>query len=359
MNTRHEVLELIYNFTKSNHSELLEYSAQRKESKSKGETIEDNQKVSLLIDEVFKLMYGDKPENIRFSLKGHVSWLNDKTLSTVKKISDFNPRLNLNVDYLKKRLETQIIVTFSEMLCLMNANTTFEAVEKEVTFSMWDLRGDIFECAFKHFHCNNCDVQFQIDYDAKNKIFMPSEYVKEVCPCVSDVMNFTLNTPSKELVIINSLNGLLKVSRHDEFEISVNSIYGKIRECEEHLKHGIAYISLASGDVDIIQSTSEKMIVMDFDYDTYYEKVKGRVVCDNEKDWGDGYKLKMKEGFEQVDSVSLDLWGVYLLDKDLYEKLCVRKNLCPSTFLPVYVKLSGDHIDFSYDVPGLLIEGKY
>lgn len=172
-------------------------------------------------------------------------------------------------------------------------------------------------------------------------------------------MNFTLNTPSKELVIINSLNGLLKVSRHDEFEISVNSIYGKIRECEEHLKHGIAYISLASGGVDIIQSTRQKMVVMDFDYDTYYEKVKGEIVNDNEKDWGGGYKLKMKEGFEQVDSVSLDLWGVYLLDKALYEKLCVRKNLCPSTFSPVYVKLSGDHIDFSYDVPGLLIEGKY
>jgi len=359
MNTRHEVLELIYNFTKSNHSELLEYSVQRKEAKLKEETIENNQKVSLLINEVFELMYGDKPENIKFSLKGHVSWLNDKTLSNVKKISELNPRLNLNVDHLKKRLETQIIVSFSEVLYLMSTTSTFEEFEKEATFSMWDLRGDIFERAFETFHCNNCDTQFQIDYDTKNKIFIPAEYVKEACPCVSDVMHFTLNTPSKELVIINSLNGLLKVSRHDEFEISVNSISGKIRECEEHLKHGIAYISLASGGVDIIKSTSEKMIVMDFDYDTYYEKVKGEVVNDNEKDWGDGYKLKIKEGFEQVDSISLDLWGVYMLDKDLYEKLCADKDLCPSTFSPVYVKLSGDRIDFSYDIPGLLIEGKY
>ena len=48
-----------------------------------------------------------------------------------------------------------------------------------------------------------------------------------------------------------------------------------------------------------------------------------------------------------------------MLDKDLYEKLCTDNDLCPSTFSPVYVKLSGDHIDFTYNVPGLLIEGKY
>ena len=213
---------------------------------------------------------------------------------------------------------------------------------------------------FETINCKSCDTYFRFEFDYVKQEFTIGESIEE-CPCAEHKMKFTLDIPSKELVFINDIRHVFEAERKDPYKHSVNSFYGKILECEEYLKHNIAYISLSSGGVDILHSKKEKMVVIDFDMDSYYKspnKNLNQSEDDDEDDWSDCEDKNPIEGFKKEGDISLELWGVFVMDKKSYEDMCKKEGLDIDSY-DVNVKIKGTKLEVNYNLDELLVEMKY
>lgn len=284
-------------------------------------------------EQIFEQIFGSELSDISFDLKGHVSSVHGHTLEEVDIKYAQKPNFRLSVEGIKNHLKQDVFLSLVEYVFF----------DKDMLHI--NIKGNTFLRVSEGSSCPNCDAPLYISFDAETMRFSPQKNLSE-CPKVDSVMSFSLSVPSKKLVFVNELRHVFETKRKDEYEISSSSLLGMIKDNEMYLMNNIAYITLSSGGIEILKQQEMKKIALDFDKKTYYVK----------NNAGD---LEPCEGVKIVGEVSLELWGCFILDSADYEKLCLEKNKAPKSLNPVYVDIESEKIDFTYDIPQLLLEGKY
>lgn len=297
--------------------------------------------VEKLTNEVLELVFGKKEEreSIKFYLRGHIENLDGKSW---KEVDEYEASKN---DYKTFSYDT-LIKTFKVKILIDMIESAFFKNEDKYDFRLYDFSRNRLTQLFSICHCFNCGKNVDIFFDFNEKRFESNEYFKE-CPKFNPLMKFTLKVPSKRLVILNDIREAFVVNREDEYSPGLDCVHGKIRECEEYVKHNMAYICLSSGGIDVIQNDNDKLIVMDFNKNTYYK------VNDETSE------REVKEDFKKIGSISLDLWAVFMIDFDHYKKICEEKGFDIDDFEPVYVSISNDSVDVKYHIDKLIVEMKY
>lgn len=295
--------------------------------------------VEQLAQKVSVIIFGEEKDKIKFHLNGHIDYIDGKTWSEVEILE--KEKMWETYSY-NKVLETLKAEIFQDMI-----ESAFFDNEEDRKFRLYNFSRNQFRHIFESSYCRNCDKNVDIFFNTETRTFESNIYFKE-CPKISSVLNFKLSLPSKKLVVVNDVRSLFEVNREDENTITINSIHGKKLECEEYLKHNIAYFSLGSGKVDIIKNEDRKLIVLDVSKSNYYKP-----------DVDDDFEKEVNAGFQISGSVYLDLWAVFMLDFDHYKKLCEDKNVSLSKLEPVYVEIKNDELDVTFDMKKLLIEAKF
>lgn len=297
--------------------------------------------VEKLTNEVLELVFGKKEEReeIIFNLCGHIENVNGKSWKEVEKIELKQVGYRrFSYDNLFNTLKVTIFMDMIEAFFFKN--------EDEYNLRLYEFRRNTLTQLFSSSHCRNCGKDVGIYFDFDEKTFKSNTYFKE-CPKFNPLMKFTLKVPSKRLVILNDIREAFVVNREDEYSPGLDCVHGKIRECEEYVKHNMAYICLSSGGIDVIQNDNDKLIVMDFNKNTYYK------VNDETSE------REVKEDFKKIGSISLDLWAVFMIDFDHYKKICEEKGFDIEDFEPVYVSILNDSVDVEYNIDKLIVEMKY
>lgn len=314
---------------------------------------EEHPVVEQLSKKVFGIIFGNNINNIKFDLKNHFRYIDKQSWSEIKGFSDLNPRLKLTKNNLEEKVKTLVYFGLLEILLINRKGAKTEELEgKERSYFFSRLLNENrFIDLFKNQRCRSCDTDFKFEFDYLKKEFTVNENI-EYCPCTKHKMKFSLDFPSKELVFINDIRHIFQAKRKDPYEHSNASIYGKILECKEYLKHNIAYISLSSGSINVLHSKKEKMVVLDFDMDTYYKSPEK-----NENE--DRSNKEPLDSFEKEGKFDLELWGVFMMDKKTYQKMCKKADVSLGCYDTVNVKVKGTKIEVDYDLDELLVEIKY
>lgn len=316
--------------------------------------LKDSLLMTKLSFEIFYLIFEGRIGEYKFNLQKHLKYLDQKTWLEVRDFSSLNPYFGFEEEKVIEKIA--VALSFLALDLLKSKEKDISNCKKFMKVLGFD-DDKISRLLTEDIWCRSCNKKFssfQID-TKKKEIVLSNTLSSEIseCPCLEHKMSFCLDTPSKELVFVNDIREVFEVRRKDEFENSINSIYGKKLECEEYLKHNIAYISLSSGGIDILHSKKDKKVVMDFDQTKYYNPSKF------EEEDEDFYEPTPKENFNIAGSISLELWGVFVMDKDTYKKICKKAGENLSYFDTVRVKVSGTKVEIDYDLDELLIEMKY
>lgn len=294
-----------------------------------------------LTNEVLELIFGNKKEReaIVFCLHDHIKNIDGKSW---KEVEEFELKeggyRNFSYDNLVNTLKINVFMAMIETVFFKNKN--------EYDLRLYELRRNTLTNLFSSSRCDNCGKDVAIYFDFNDKKFKSNEYFKE-CPKFNPLMKFKLKVPSRKLVILNDIRKAFVVNREDQYSPGIDCIHGRIRECEEYLKHNMAYICLSTGGVEIIQNDNDKLIVMDFDKNTYYKENK------------ETFERELKDGFKKVGDISLELWAVFMMDSEHYEKICEEKGFDIDDFEPVYLSISNDSVDVEYYIEKLITKIKY
>lgn len=289
--------------------------------------------VEELSKKVFTLIFGEKPEDITFNLQGHMDEIDGKKWSEVNKIE-------------KKKLWT--FYSFADVMTSLKRMVFLDMIdvvlikEENINMRLFNIRRNKVNGLFESCNCKTCDKNVNIFFNFESGAFESNSYVGK-CSRVSPVINFNLTLPSNKLVILNDIRSLFMVNREDENRITINSIEGKVLECQEYLKHNIAYISLSSGSVEVVKNKSKRMVGFDYCHDHFY---------DDEK---------LKTDFKFVGEVFLELWAVFMLDYEHYKSLCEAKGveLDAEELSPIYIEVENDSLKVEYDLKKYLLKAKY
>lgn len=352
MNLEQKVVAHIIKFVDENFNELSRFTGESKEELNK-----DSLLVKPLFEEIFTLIFGDNLNGLKFNLKNHFRYIDQQTWEESRRFAELNPRFKFDEKNLKDKLSSPLFFGMSHVYGSKEKNLPLNEKALMSILNMFGIEGDRLKNLFEDVSCHSCDQYFRVEFDTESKEFTVPESVG-ACPCGEHKMKFTLDLPSQELILVNDIRSAFHLKRKDEYKNTVNSIYGKILECEEYLKHNIAYISLGSGGIDVLHSKDEKKIVMDLCEQTYYEPLNEDSSEEDEDDYWDEDK-KPKDGFKKVGDISLELWGVFMMDKSVYKKICKEKGFTLDSFDTVNVKVKGTKLEVDYDLDELLIEMKY
>lgn len=298
-----------------------------------------NPLVEELAHEVSLLVFGEDYNAIKFDLHGHIKNVDGKNWSEVV---EYEKNFSWTTYSYQNAFETLKREVFLDMI-----ESAFFDTEENRKFRLHNFHRNQFRHIFDSSYCRNCDKNVDIFFNVTTRTFESNAYFK-ACPKISSIMNFSLDLPSKKLVIVNDIREAFEVNRKDENTITVNSIHGKVLECQAYMEHNIAYIPLCSGVVSVIQNPKEKKIALDVLKNTYYTKGKK-----------DNCEKVLNEGFEEAGNVYLGLWAVFMLDFDHYKKLCEEKGFDLNHFEPVYVSVNSDELNIICDVEKLLVEAEY
>ena len=326
--------------------------------------LQDSLLMKKLSSEVFYLIFEGLIGEYKFNLNKHLKYLDQKTWLELREFSSLNPAFELEEDKIIKKIAFSLSYLTIDLLKSKGNNIS----HCKKTMKLLGFDGDKISNLLKeNVWCKSCDKRFHsLQFDTKKReIVLNNIFPCEIseCSCLDHKMSFCLDTPSKELVFLNDIRDIFKVIRKDEHINTINSIYGRKLECEEYLKHNIAYITLSSGGIDILHSQKEKKVVMDFDQIKYYDPSKfeelGEELGEDEEDDEDFYEPIPKENFNLAGSISLGLWGVFVMDKNVYRKICKNAGKNADDFKHVSVKVTGTKVEVDYDLDDLLIEMKY
>lgn len=284
-------------------------------------------------EQVFYQIFGSKLSDISFDLKGHISSIHGHTLEEIDKKYASNPHSRLSVCGIKKHLKQDVFLSLVEHVFF----------DKDMLHV--NIKKNTYLRVSEGSHCPNCDAPLYINFEADKICFSIQQSLGE-CPRANPVMSFSLSVPSKKLVFVNDVRNLFLLKRKDEYEIGSASVLGIIKDNEMYLESNIAYLTLSSGGIEVLKDHARKIIALDFDKNTYYER----------NNSGDS---DLRKGVDIIGDISLELWGCFILDSAHYEKLCQEKDESPESLNPVYVDIEENCIHFNYDIPRLLIEGKY
>lgn len=327
------------NKDKAEKPSAFDYLPSWNQSVSDAENPLKNPLVEELASKIALVIFGENHDNIKFNLQGHIAHIDAKTWLEVEESEKQNMWTTYSYSNVFDVLVREVFLDMIESAFFDN--------EEDRKFRLHNFRRNQFHHIFESSYCRNCDKNVAVFFDTETRTFQSSTYFK-ACPKVSAVMNFTLKSPSKKLVIVNDIREAFEVNRKDENTITINSIHGKVLECEAYMEHNIAYISLCSGMVSVIHNPKEQKIALDVLKNTYYTK-----------DKKDNYEKVLNKGFEEAGNVYLGLRAVFILDFDHYKKLCEEKGFDLNHFEPVYVSVSSDELNITCDIEKLLVEAEY
>lgn len=335
MKTRQSVIQEIKNFTIQHQSFFEKYKQDGAWQTPKKNDVEYHQLISELSNKVFSLIFGDDLSKVTFDLQGHLKNVDQKTLkdTTDKKLDLFHGR------YSKDKLYNLIEFFVSRGI--------FNVLDNDEKVMMLGLYDDMwFNPFFDTYDCPDCNQSIYIDYDCINKKFILSESLS-ACPTFKHTHKFIFKVPSKKLVFLNKGYELLEIKRKDSFEVSINSVLGKIKECKAYAKQGMPSFALRDGGVKVLHSVDKKIVALDIEEIKYMK-------FDEETE--ESYPVK---GFKIEGDISLGVFSVYMVDYDKYCELCKDKGLDPKQLQPVYVDITSDKVKVQYNVDNRLIEIKY
>lgn len=322
-----------------------------------------------LSNEVFGIIFEKDISDIKFNLKNHYRHIDKKSWSEIKEFSDSDPSLMFTKRNLEENINTMVYLCLLDLLSVNGKGLTDEELDKfeknERSYVLnFLLKKNRLARLFSEQRCGSCETTLRFEFDYIKKEFTLDESIKD-CPCTEHKMKFSLEVPTKELVFVNDIRHAFRVERENQYKHSVNSVYGKILECEEYLKYNIAYISLRSGSVEILHSEKEKLVVIDPYQEEYYKPIeKNETYWDDEDDddededdWDE--EPRPIDGFKKEGQVDLELWGVFMMDKKTYEKIYQKAGFSLNFSDAVRVKIKGTKVDVDYDLDECLIEAKY
>lgn len=201
--------------------------------------------------------------------------------------------------------------------------------------------------------CDYCGKHVAIIYDFERKVFRPSDhFTQKAGKCESlikkskPVYFFELKIPSKKLVFINDIRQVFEAVREDDLEVSIGTQLGRKKECEEYVKHGMAYFTMLNTSPHIYQNKTKNEIIID------PENVK--LKWDEDTD-----NIKKANEYHDRGYICTDLWAVCMADHDDFTKRCAEKNIAPSTLRLVVVDIPSDKIKVKYNFDTFLIQISY
>lgn len=336
MDTKKLVIKEIKDFINKHSAFFEKYEKNEELQKTLRADVEADSLISQLSEKVFPIIFGDDLSKITFDLQGHIKDLDQKTLHDTS-----NKKLNIA----HNRYSQEILKSTINRLVFNSVVTIL--LGKDETLVMLKLyKGTFYDPFFNTYDCPDCNESVYIDYDCVNKKFILAEHLSE-CPTFKHLHKFIFKVPSKKLVFLNKGYDLIEVKRKDQMKISINSSLGKIKECQAYAKMGMPYFALRDGCVDILHSVNEKIIALDIDehkYITFDEETEESIPAD---------------GFKVEGSISLGVFAVYMIDYDLYTRLCKDKGYESTHFNPVVVDITSDKVKVQYNVDKMLITIKY
>lgn len=274
----------------------------------------DSPLIQEAINHVREMLFGKNMNSITYDIDGHMPHVHGKSIAEIDNLHDdgtgqeqfFLDRIKDNFGskgILKNELfNNEVFNTLISFVYNLDNKFAFLYINDKESLYL-NISNDSPKCSICDTHCN-------MDFDFKNKKFVLSKYMskKEACPKTSNKYNFNLSVPSKKVIFINDIREVFEVSRKDKYEVSINSLLGKIKENQAYLEHNIAYVSLSDGAFDVLQHDNK--IVIDPRRNKYY--------ADN------GYPLKP---FEDKGSVDLAIWSTFILDYELMLELCEKAEM--------------------------------
>ena len=252
--------------------------------------------------------------DFKFDLNGHIPTLDGHYLSEFLHIVDSNS--SETVSFIRDKLIHSFSVplimdVFTAYLAIRNKTTT------DTTYFVFFYGDNVVELKSGH-TCSSCDVSMSliIDYE-KKAIVLDGD--RKRCKRSNKATQFTvtLNSPSGQLVFLNTPSQFFKLERFSKDKFNLNSMDGCVKESKYYQKHNIGYFFVGNTSVNIMQGNGNILT------GSFYHADKENFTYKN---------------YEKCGDVSIDIWWYTVLDYDLYIKLCSEHNVDPASIEHTVVK---------------------
>ncbi|MDI6976254.1 hypothetical protein [Serratia sp. Se-RSBMAAmG] len=298
------------------------------------------------IEGFYEEFFEQYKELIKSELLGHFPKMDDKSASQLNKLKlNYRP-CRLSKDRIIYELYLKLIIELIDQVL-------FEGTRRKKYSMLINKFEPNYLEVMDMTDCDYCGKHIAIIYDFDRKVFRHSDhFTHEAGKCESlakkskPVYSFQLKVPSKKLVFINDIRQVFEVEREDHLEVSIGTKLGRKKECEEYVKHGMAYFTMLNNSPHIYQHKTKNEIIIDPEN----VKLKWDEDTDNIKKANDYYD----RGF-----ICTDLWAVCMSDHDDFMKRCAEKNIDPSKLRLVIVDIPSDTIKVKYNFDTFLIQISY
>lgn len=318
----------------------------RKEEHGQGKHPREIPIFRTFIDGFYEEFFGKYNDQIKSKLLGHFPKMDGKSASELNKLKlNYRP-CRLSKERITQELSLQLIIQLIDQVLFDGAR------RKQYSMLINKFEPNYLE-VIDMTDCDYCGKHIAIIYDFERKIFRPSDhFIHQAGECASltkkskSVYAFQLKVPSKKLVFINDIRQVFEVEREDHLEVSIGTQLGRKRECEEYVKHGMAYFTMLNNSPNIYQNKTKNEIIID------PENVKLK--------WDENtYNIKKADDYYDRGSICTDLWAVCMADHDDFMKRCAEKNIDPSRLRLVIVDIPSDTIKVKYNFDTFLIQIGY
>jgi hypothetical protein len=278
-----------------------------------------------LIQNYFNAFYeefiGQYAKTMKFNLMGHFSQYDGHTLDEVSKMKTdwYHP-------FEKDALISNYEISLFAELITYHHHKKDGTLEEFFSLLFWK-NINILQRFMDGRQCPYCNksIYASINYDANEISVTHPESIK---PCDKDQpheIHITLKTPSKRLVFLNDFRTVFNRERDDRYEVSVNSRKGRFAECALYAKENMGYFHVSNTSPSIFLGDHKILIS----------------------------RRQKHKGFKKQGQIITDLWWYFVLDADLFDKLCSEHTFTghiknKEDLNPIYVDINSDEIKITH-----------
>lgn len=258
--------------------------------------------------------------NIVFDLKGHLDIKPNQTLSDYLSTSESYIAQNF-FDSLKFKISLDLFYTY------MYLSGQSEEIKRLSLFTFGD---EVIEFQ-SSCSCRKCGAYVSSIIDLKNSKVEILNHKTKPCPFPDKLptrIKVNLQAPSKKLVFLNNPKEFLNIKRKDQYECSINSLLGAIKETEFYAEHNVGFFFVGNTGLHAFKKGNE-ILFANYDEES----------LTHQKKYAD---------YTNYGYVCMDLWWYTVLDFDLYNKLCSANNVNPDDISHIVVDIEGTDVSISH-----------